>query len=322
VTDDHRLPSIFMPDPEKLLKTPFKDQLTIDPVDEFGHYIVKAKPVLKWVGGKAQLEEPILKAIDRLHPKVIGHYYEPFAGGLAIFFSLRRRFKIRRATLSDTNAELINFYLQIQNEPEALIIALRKLKKQGFSEKRYYEVRASKPRLDAGRAARFKYINACGYNGLWRVNKKNICNVPYGHKKTPPEICDEEAIWAAHHAFEIAEIVQADYQKICPAIIENWKRAFVYFDPPYWPTRATANFTSYTSEDFGRVAQEDLEKNFRLLMKYKVPALLSNSDVLATRELYLHYAAQCLQARRNINSKGALRGAVSELLVESSAFLK
>jgi DNA adenine methylase len=290
----------------------------IDPVDEFGHYVMRAKPVLKWAGGKAQLEEPILKAIDRLHPKVIKHYYEPFAGGLAIFFALRRRFKIRRATLSDTNAELINFYLQIQNEPEALIGALRKLKKQGFSEKRYYEVRASKPRSDAARAARFKYINACGFNGLWRVNKQNICNVPYGHRKTPPEICDEEALWAAHHAFEVAEIVRADYQAICSEIRENKKQRFVYLDPPYWPTRPTANFTSYTEADFGERDQKNLEGEFHFLATFGISALLSNSDVPATRALYSDYKKQKLQACRNINSDAAKRGAVSELLVEST----
>ena len=285
----------------------------IDSVD----YITMARPVLKWVGGKAQLEEPILQAIERLHPKPIEDYYEPFAGGLAIFFALRRRFKIHRAVLSDTNEELINFYLQIQNEPETLISALRKLKKRGFSEERYYEVRASKPRSDAARAARFKYINACGYNGLWRVNKKNVCNVPYGHRKAPPEICNEEAIWAAHHAFSIAEIRCADYAEVIDCDTTFGKGSLVYFDPPYWPTRPTANFTSYTSEDFGREDQEALESAFRKLRRRKIPALLSNSSVPETRKLYAGYDHQILQARRSVNSDGAKRGRVGELLVES-----
>ncbi len=292
-------------------------------IDEFEQTAREAKPILKWVGGKAQLEEPILKAIDRLCPQGIEHYYEPFAGGLAIFFALRRQGKIGFATLSDTNAELINFYLQVQQEPEALILALRKLQEQGegdkaFREKHYYSVRASKPRSAAARAARFKFINARGYNGLWRVNKKNICNVPWGRHGNAPPICNEDAIWAAHHAFSIAHIVQSDYQAICPEILEKWKSAFVYFDPPYWPTRPTANFTSYTSEDFGRVAQEGLAAEFGLLETYQVPALLSNSDVPETRALYKDFKKQKLQARRNVNSDGQKRGAVSELLVEST----
>lgn len=290
----------------------------IAPLDEYETYVTKAKPVLKWVGGKAQLEEPIIKAIDRMHPEVIETYYEPFAGGLAIFFALRRRFRIKQAVISDTNEELINFYLQIQNEPEALILALRKLKKEGHGgEARYYTVRASRPRTPAARAARFRYINAEGYNGLWRVNKKNECNVPWGRRVKPAEICHEEAIWAAHHAFAMTTIEVASFRQMC-SVISRDDGAFTYFDPPYWPTRPTANFTSYTSEDFGKVAQYDLMSRFSTIAYGRGSALLSNSNVPETRDLYRAFRKQKLQARRNVNSVGTGRGAVSELLIEST----
>lgn len=294
----------------------------IDPADQYewmpraASMTSQAKPVLKWVGGKAQLEGPILKEIARLHPGVINHYYEPFAGGLAIFFALRRRFCIKTATLSDANEELINFYQQIQNEPEGLIIALRKLKKQGFSEKRYYEVRASKPKSDAGRAARFKYINACGYNGLWRVNKKNECNVPWGRRVRAPEICDEDALWAAHHALAIAEIKHESFERalMAPVLYPG----FVYLDPPYWPKRPTASFTSYTSVGFGAESQVTLAHLLRrIACDGTSTALLSNSDVPATRKLYLDFKKKKVLARRNVNSVGTKRGQVSELLVSS-----
>lgn len=285
---------------------------------DFDLMVARAKPVLKWVGGKAQLEKPILKAIERLHPGEIGTYYEPFAGGLAIFFALRRQLKIRSAVLSDTNEELINFYLQVQQAPEALILALRKLKASGSGEKHYYSVRDSRPRSDAARAARFKYINARGYNGLWRVNKKNICNVPWGRHKKPPEILHEDALWCAHHALSIAEIQCAAYTKIFEDELPL-RPGFVYLDPPYWPTRPTASFTSYTSEDFGQKDQECLRYQFALLAQAGTStALLSNSDVPGTRALYADFKKRRVSARRNVNSVGTKRGAVSELLVESS----
>ena len=288
------------------------------PVDEYGQYVMTARPVLKWVGGKSQLEAPILKAIERLHPGEISVYYEPFAGGLAIFFALRRQFKIRSAVLSDTNEELINFYLQVQQEPEALIIALRKLKASGSGEKHYYEVRDSRPKSGAARAARFKYLNARGYNGLYRVNKKNIFNVPWGRHKKPPEILHEDALWAAHHALSIAEIKCVSYLKIFEDVLPMLP-GFVYLDPPYWPTRPTANFTSYTSEDFGQQDQKELRYQFgKLATAGTSTALLSNSDVPETRKLYSLFKKKKVSARRNVNSVGSGRGAVSELLVESS----
>jgi len=283
---------------------------------------VEAYPVLKWVGGKAQLKGPILKEINRLHPAPIATYYEPFAGGLAIFFALFSAGRIERAVLSDSNEELINFYLQIQDEPNQLVAALSQLEKKGFGKKRYYEVRASKPTSDAGRAARFKYINACGYNGLWRVNRQNVCNVPYGWHKSPPKILDEEGIFAAHLAFKIANIVHADFRNICLDVravtAHGLGTAFLYLDPPYWPTRPTSNFTSYTAEEFGLKSQTDLWSEMTKFADLGVPALLSNSDVPGTRKLYAAFKKKRVSARRNVNSVGTGRGAVSELLIESN----
>jgi DNA adenine methylase len=291
----------------------------IDPVDEDLHHLAEAKPVLKWAGGKTQLKDVILKAIDRLHPEPIGHYYEPFAGGLAIFFALRASGRIQEATLSDTNEELINFYLQIQNSPKALIAALAKLKKEGSGEAHYKWVRASMPSTDAARAARFKYINARGYNGLWRVNKNNECNVPYGHHKNPPEILHEAAIWAAHQAFQDVIIRCVSYHGVCLelAVLGN-ARHFLYLDPPYWPTRPTANFTSYTAEGFVKRDQEILAEHMKTFARVGISALLSNSSVPETRKLYRELKSKKVSARRNINSVGTDRGAVQELLVEST----
>lgn len=292
----------------------------IDPVDPDLYYVPKARPVLKWVGGKAQLQDVILKEIDRLHPAPIEQYYEPFAGGLAIFFALRAKGKIKKAVLSDTNEELINFYLQIQNEPEALIAALRKLRSQTGGEKHYYAVRSQKLKNPAARAARFKYINARGYNGLWRVNKKNLCNVPWGRHKRPPEILKEEAIWAAHHAFDGAEIKVAAFSAICRDIMEVRRPAdrLVYLDPPYWPTRTTASFTSYSAEGFGPADHDALECWMDFFAEYKIPALLSNSDVPDVHQIFKDYKRKKVSARRNVNSVGTGRGAVSELLIEST----
>lgn len=276
-----------------------------------------AKPVVKWAGGKAQLEEPILKEIARIHPGVIERYYEPFLGGGAIFFALRRKLLIRQAVLSDSNPELINLYLQIQSEPEALIRALRRLKALGFGEARYYEVRENKPRSGAVRAARFIYLNKCGFNGLYRVNKSGGFNVPYGHHKKPPTILDEPGIWAAHRALSIADIRCCEYPQPCLEAMSREPRSFVYLDPPYWPTRPTADFTAYTQAGFGQLDQESLAGWMRAFADDEIPALLSNSDVPGTRKLYAAFKKKKHQARRNVNSDGAGRGVVSELLVES-----
>ena len=288
----------------------------IDPVDREAYYLAKAAPVIKWAGGKRQLQEPILKIIDRMHPEKIGTYYEPFAGGLAIFFALAARGRITRAVLSDTNAELMDFYWVIKEKPGEFIAKTKTLKKRGTSEETYYAMRASKPRTPLARAARFLYLNKTGFNGLYRVNSKNVFNVPFGKRKDP-ELLDEEAIWAAHYALQLADLRAIPFELTCMDSFAD-KRSFTYFDPPYWPTRPTANFTSYTPNNFGKLQQEELANWFECFTTGGVPALLSNSDVPETRELYAAFKKQKISARRNINSDGQKRGAVSELLVEST----
>src|ERR1700733_843012 len=72
-----------------------------------------ASPVIKWVGGKTKLLPQLLARM----PERYGRYYEPFAGGAALFFRLAPR----RAVLADSNADLIALYTAIATDPSAVI---------------------------------------------------------------------------------------------------------------------------------------------------------------------------------------------------------
>src|SRR4051812_35247935 len=138
------------------------------------HPRVDVKPVLKWAGGKRQLLQPILAFVERSFPDAIEKYYEPFAGGAAVFFALAGRNKFKHAKLSDMNADLIRVYLELRDNADAVIGELEKLAELELSKETYYEVReklrAKRPGKDSLRAARLIYLNRTGYNGLYRVN--------------------------------------------------------------------------------------------------------------------------------------------------------
>lgn len=279
--------------------------------------IEDAQPIVKWAGGKRQLEGVILKHAYRIHPGEITDYYEPFAGGLAIFFALAREKRIKRAVLSDTNADLINLYQVVKKDPRPLTRDLKKLADEtGFSEAAYYEVRACRPESPAARAARFLYLNKVGYNGLYRVNAKGDFNVPYGHPKKPPKILHEDALRAAHLALQCAELAVASYDSV--QIQDGRNRSpFAYFDPPYWPTKPTSSFTSYTAGGFCEVDQVRLANEFEGVTARGISALLSNSHVPGTRRLYAPFVSRVVEATRRVNSVGTGRGKVQEILVES-----
>ena len=87
---------------------------------------VKAKPFLKWAGGKGQL----LTEIQKYYPfadKKITKYAEPFIGGGAVLFDVLNRYDLSEVYISDINAELVNCYWVAQQRVEELIQALTKM---------------------------------------------------------------------------------------------------------------------------------------------------------------------------------------------------
>ncbi|MGA7123205.1 MAG: DNA adenine methylase [Polyangiaceae bacterium] len=269
-----------------------------------------ARPFLKWAGGKRQL----LPALLPHTPTSIGTYFEPFVGGGALFFTLAARppeARPRRAVLADVNRRLIRTYKGVKNNVEEVV---RQLRKFPHTPAFFYRFREEK--IDGGTdsdvAAWFIYLNKTGFNGLYRVNRENRFNVPFG-RYANPTICDEPNLRACSAALAEAELIVEDFAKV----VETAKRGdFVYFDPPYVPLSATSSFTSYTSQGFGDVEQERLRDAARNLKKRGVPVLLSNSAAAKVRTLYADgFDIAEVSATRLVNSKASARGAIPELLI-------
>lgn len=276
------------------------------------HPRADVKPVLKWAGGKRQLLAPILSYVEHTFPERIEKYYEPFAGGAAVFFALVARGKFVRARLSDMNADLIHVYRMLRDELPLVIRELEKLRELGHSEEVYYKVRAKRLGSKSARAARLIYLNRTGYNGLYRVNRSGEFNVPFGRYKKP-QILDTSRLEAAAKALQGVELEVEDFEQSCKAARPG---DFVYFDPPYLPVSKTSSFAAYHSVAFTLSEHERLAKTFARLSKRGVSALLSNSDTPETRELYTAFEIRTVQATRAINSNAARRGKIPELLVQ------
>lgn len=267
------------------------------------------KPPIKWVGGKRQL----LSQLGPLTPKSFGHYYEPFLGGGALFFSL----KPNKATLIDLNPELINLYQVIKDNPQELTEHLsRHVNEHDY----YYAIRALDRDKDAfnklsniERASRFMFLNRTGYNGLWRVNSKGENNVPYG-RYSNPTIVDAENILLCSKALKHATIKCSDFSSIKRNLKAN---DFVYFDPPYQPVNATSSFTSYTKLGFGEDMQIKLKELCDYINSIGGYFMVSNSYTPLILELYKDYEQIPVQANRAINCKASGRGKIQELVIRN-----
>lgn len=273
-----------------------------------------AQPFLKWAGGKRQL----LREIRKYVPREYQTYFEPFVGAGAVLFDLQPP----RAVINDANEELINCYQVIRDNPEELIKLAERHRRED-SEKHFYEVRELDrvPGLDAlpevERAARVIYLNKAGFNGLYRVNKQGHFNVPYRRHKKPPQIVVREVIRAVSSYLNGArvEIKSGDFKDAVASAAEG---DFVYFDPPYDPVSQSASFTGYAKGGFGEDEQQSLKRLCDELTRRGCRVLVSNSATDFMRDLFgnrRRYTVVEVKARRNINSVGARRGAVGELLI-------
>lgn len=268
----------------------------------------RPRPVLKWAGGKGRL----LPELQARLPDSFATYHEPFIGGGALFFTLAGQGRLGRARLSDANPSLIDVYLALRDDVDAVIAHLRE---HAYERERYYRVRALDPATLTlpERAARIIYLNKTCYNGLYRENRRGQFNVPFGRYKNPT-ICDEPNLRAAARALQGADIARQHFS----TVLDHARPGdFVYFDPPYHPLSPTANFTAYDRHGFGPDDQRRLRDVFAALAGRGVRAMLSNSDTPFVRELYGGFRVDQVYVARAVNSKANGRGKVAEVIVRN-----
>jgi len=267
---------------------------------------IVGKPFLRWAGGKTK----IVHLLKHFVPPRDNYerYIEPFVGGGALFFALGPE----RAILGDLNEELINCYQQVALYPSEiwkLLLGHMRKHSKGY----YYKLRENN--LSEGtkleRAARFIYINKTAFNGIFRVNRQGIFNVPFGPSSSGPAIPSKEELLRASELLKSARLIVGDFVETCSLAK---KGDFVYLDPPYPPSTDTSNFTHYTSERFGWQDHEKVAGAFKLLDHKGCLVMMSNSDQERIRDLFRGFNIKRLSVTRWLGSNGD-RFKVHELVI-------
>lgn len=297
----------------------------------------KAKPFLKWAGGKSQL----LSQFEAYYPKelklgIIEDYFEPFLGGGAVFFNIIQKYNIKRAFLYDNNPELILVYKVLQQKRRDLVEILNEYKRKYLNHNEtkrevfFYKIRekynakcheVNFDKIDevaVERAAQMLFLNKTCFNGLFRMNRRGEFNVPFGRYKNPG-IIDDRNFKDVSNILENAEIQSEDFEILPDRVNE---KSFVYLDPPYRPLNETSNFNSYSKVEFDDKEQIRLANTFRQLDKKGAKLMLSNSDPQNHNpkdhffnELYNGFEINRVGANRMINCNGEKRGKINELLI-------
>ena len=298
---------------------------------------MKAKPFIKWVGGKSQL----IEQLEALLPADFDEwenvtYIEPFVGGGAmLFYMLQTHPNIKSAVINDINEDLTTCYKVVRDTPEILVNSLAEIQKE------YYALRTEDSKknfflhirdefntksLDPIRnTTLFFFLNRTCFNGLYRVNKSGLFNVPFGKYETPT-ICDPVTIFADSKLLQNVEILTGDYQQTIDKAKGN---TLFYFDPPYRPLSNTSSFNDYAKEAFNDKAQIRLKEYCGRIDDAGFSFMLSNSDCFNTpqqdrffEDLYLEYIIERVWASRSVNANASKRGKLQEILVHNYSFTK
>lgn len=255
---------------------------------------------IRWAGGKKWALPYIKEVICDIDYR---HYHEPFLGGGALFFNITSHY---RSYLSDANAELINAYICIRDEVDKVIGFLSHYTN---TKDEYYRLRSNIPDDKYEKAARFIFLNHTSYNGLYRVNKHGIYNVPYGGRK-----------WACNetHFKSVSEKLKNTNISACDFECNKYKVTrgdLVFLDPPYSVSNNNNGFIKYNQTLFSLTDQYRLSDYIDYIKRKDAYYILTNAAHTTIDDIFDKGDSRIELSRKSlIGGKNAKRESVSELL--------
>jgi DNA adenine methylase len=284
------------------------------------------RPILKWVGGKGQIIDKLLKAI----PKEMNDYHELFVGGgsflVMVLWAKNKGFITINGSLNayDLNEALISTYINIRDNKDELFEKVKELQKDFLEcdaegtvnrkpnnkqeaitsrESYYYWIRkeynGQTDKTSINSSAYFIFLNKTGFRGMYREGPNGF-NIPYGNYKNPKLVEEDELNY-------ISELIQhvnfhnSDFSKSFENVSNE--KNFLYMDPPYAPEN-NKSFVGYTKDGF------DIEQHKKLFdltkcISEKNMIMMSNSNVKLIHDNLSpdDFKYEVVSCRRAINSK-------------------
>lgn len=295
------------------------------------------KPFLKWVGGKTQIINTLIKTF----PKKMNNYHELFLGGGSVLFSILYLQKNKKIEITgdinvyDLNTTLINLYKNIKEDYNEIfnqynliikdyynIPTLKSLVKHNkenpikqyhsllSKEQYYYWMRKKYNEIDESfeKSALFLFLNKHGFRGMYREGPTGF-NIPFGNYKRP-QILELKKLKIISNLIQKVNFYNMTFQDS----IKNIKEGdFTYLDPPYFPMDEKS-FVGYTKLGFNKDLHDILFNNIIDLHEKKIKFLMSNSDVNIIKDKFTDFYITKIKVKRQINSKNP-GSTVNELLI-------
>lgn len=263
------------------------------------------QPFLKWPGGKRWL----VANYHQIFPREYNAYVEPFLGGGSVFFYLMPQ----QATISDINRDLINTYRVMANKPERLRTLLE-LHQENHNVDYYYLIRNTIPDDAIEQAARFLYLNRACFNGMYRVNRNGIFNVPIGTKEH--FIDDVDMFEEYSRVLRHVHLRSQDFVKTIRCARDG---DLVFADPPYTIAHNQNSFIKYNEKLFSWRDQTRLINALVRARDRGATIVATNAPYPKLEEMYLEngFYTHTLSRFSSISGNADGRRKEKELLITS-----
>lgn len=251
---------------------------------------IEKKSLIAWVGGKRLLR----KTIEKLIPKDIKSYIEPFGGAGWVLF-----YKDRWADVeiyNDLDNRLVNLFRIVKYHPAAFIEELRSTL---ISREMFMQFLKGVFVTDIQRAIQFFYLITRSFGGI---------GTTFGTSKTSSRASILNAISKTneiHKRLDKVTIENKDFEELIKKY--DFDSAFFYCDPPY---TLGAGYAVTSTKDFDHEKLRDTLKNIsgRFLLSY------DNSPKV--RELYKDFEMVEVERMNGINKLSTLKNKqYKELLI-------
>ncbi|TXH43559.1 MAG: Dam family site-specific DNA-(adenine-N6)-methyltransferase [Desulfurellales bacterium] len=277
--------------------------------------------LFRWAGGKGRIVDKLFALIDShrgcgfhgaapcIPPHCAPRWIEPFVGGGAMALEALRRGLAHEYIFADASDDVMSVYDTLYNlyTEDWLLSKLRDFAAQPETEQRaqFLSQRGAFTPLLHNRARRLLILQACGFNGLYRVNKSGAYNVPFGRCATFNFELLAEAAKLLRDPVRVRLCTQDFEQTIALAGPGD----IVYADPPYLGTHS-----AYTVQGFDIGTHRRLAAALRRAAARGAVCWLSGSDCDETRAVY-GGTVYSIPVSRSLSCKGSTRGTKTELLI-------
>ncbi len=276
---------------------------------------IRAKPFVKWAGGKRWLIKNIEKYVpNELKNGKITKYVEPFVGGGSVFFYIFENYELEEYVINDACKELINTYKEIKRDVESVIDALSKMENEYLEcdeseyKRYYYKKRKRFNKIKdlestAELAALFIFLNKASFNGIFRMNSKGEYNVPVGYHDDFTKT-DKENLRRVSEILQDVKILNKDFRDLEKEITKD---SFVYMDPPYTGAHENNGFIEYNKKIFSWEDQKALKQLAEKKAKEGAKIMISNAKHKDILNLYSDFSAYFLSRASLIGGIGSQR---------------